>query len=146
MCCTTTHLGKGDAALSRCIPLALVLRWHLAPLRTIKTYRRFYLSQEETSLSSCTSIGQGDFAPLWNPRPTLGGLDVRHRFRRWITTSISIAGLRARSVLGCVSSWELSRLDTTQLSLRFFNKGHSGKCVNVCLRSKVNIRDSLLFE
>ena len=22
MCCTTTHLGKGDAALSRCIPLA----------------------------------------------------------------------------------------------------------------------------
>ncbi len=67
MCCTTTHLGKGDAVLSHCSPLAMMQFRHLAFLPH-QNVSPFYHSQVETSLSSCTNIDQRDFVPLWNPR------------------------------------------------------------------------------
>ena len=109
---------------SRCISLSCDSSRPLGPNLYHQNVSPFYHSQEEISLSSCTSSDQ-----------PLRRLDSRQRFRRCITASISVAGIRAGvsplhhdqgTVLGCVSSfylgfalsWALPRPDTTQLPLR----------------------------
>ena len=64
-----TILARGPAGrVPVASPRALVLQGHRALSSHQQNVSPFYHSQEETSLSSRTTIDQGDFAPLWNPR------------------------------------------------------------------------------
>ena len=71
MCVVLQHdLGKGDAALSRCIPLA-VAQSGIEPLCASETYRRF-ITRGETSLSPAPHRPKGEVTlpcgiPLTNP-------------------------------------------------------------------------------
>ena len=79
MCVVLQHTSwQGDPlAASPLHPLGLlVLQGAFGPPSHQQNVSPFYHSQEETSLSSCTSIDQGDVAPLWNPRS---------KGRRWLS-------------------------------------------------------------
>ena len=93
MCVVLQHILARETLRSPVASLSLLVlrgyQTHFAPLKRI----------------TVLSLARGDFALLLHlHRPTLRGLDARHRFRRWITASISLLDHDQGCVLGCVCS------------------------------------------